>query len=481
MSDDRRDESRPEQRDDTLSDDTTGSITDSTLDFGEEFGVVKFADADDSQPAFSVDSTDTAKLPHWSDAPTGESPRFTAEQPVTPPASPAPVSRPAPEGRIRIGVDPTDPRLRPRSDTHPTMRDQTNPTSRDRSAPTSRDRSAPTSRDRSAPTSRDRANPTSRERRVIGDRQPRRPAPVRPEQVRRQRPDRSDSGTQPRPIGRDRNLGSAVIVGAVLAVLFIGTSRLSPAAVMALVVVVLGVAGLEFFVQATSRGINAPMIIGVTACVASPLGTYYIGHMAMSMVVAFAFIAGGIAVIGSGENEHSGALVGLGGLMFGVVYVGLLGSYAAMVLRLSTLEPALPNIGTDTLFLAVLGIAANDIGAYFVGSAIGRTPLRPSISPNKTFEGLIGGTIATFAVVVIIGMQSETWNTLIEWLLLAAVISVFAPIGDLLESVVKRALGIKDFGTVLKGHGGVLDRFDGVLVSLPAIYFLAVTLAPWSS
>ena len=84
-------------------------------------------------------------------------------------------------------------------------------------------------------------------------------------------------------------------------------------------------------------------------------------------------------------------------------------------------------------------------------------------------------------MVVIIGMQSETWDTLIEWLLLAAVISVFAPIGDLLESVVKRALGIKDFGTVLKGHGGVLDRFDGVLVSLPAIYFLAVTLAPWSS
>ena len=474
MSDDRRDDTQPERRDETQSDDTTGRIPDSSLDFGDEFGVVKFADADDSQPAMSVDSTDTAKLPHWSEAPTGESPRFTAEQPVTPPTTPPPVRQPARSGRVRIGVDPTDPRSRPRSDTHPTMRPVTNPTPRDRTNPTVRDR---TGGERRAS-----ADVSGAERRpVIGDRQPRRPAPVRPEQVRRRRPDRSDSGTQPRPVGRDRNLGSAVIVGAVLAALFIGTSLVGPAAVMALVVVVLGVAALEFFVQVSSRGINAPMIIGVTACIAAPLGAYYMSHLAMAMVVAFAFLAGAIALIGSGEDEHSGALVSLGGLMFGVVYVGLLGAYAAMVLRLSNLSPALPDIGTDTLFIAVLGIAANDIGAYFVGSAIGRTPLRQSISPNKTFEGLIGGTIATFTVVVVIGLQSETWNSLNEWLLLAVVISFFAPIGDLLESVVKRALGIKDFGTVLKGHGGVLDRFDGVLMSLPAVYFLAVTLAPWSS
>jgi phosphatidate cytidylyltransferase len=148
---------------------------------------------------------------------------------------------------------------------------------------------------------------------------------------------------------------------------------------------------------------------------------------------------------------------------------------------MSTLSASLPNIGTDTLFLAVLAVAANDIGAYFVGSAIGRTPLRESVSPNKTIEGVIGGTIATFCVVVVIGLQSETWNSLIEWLLLALVVSIAAPLGDLFESVVKRSLGVKDFGTLLKGHGGVLDRFDGVLFSLPMVYFLAVSLAPWAS
>ena len=489
MSDDRRD--------DTGSDETTGKIPttpdttrDNTLDFGEEFGVVKFADSDDSSPAIRVDSTDTAQLPHWSEAPTGEGPRFGVQprdpsRPVTRdqsrpstrdasrpvgrdttrdtarPAAPPPVSRPAPEGRIRIGGDPTDPRTR-RSDTHPTMREPTGETRR------------PATGEARRPATGEARRPS------VGDRSPRRPAAARPAQVRRERPNRGDTGTQPRTVGTDRNLGSAVIVGVVLAVLFVATSFVSPAAVMALVVVVLGLASLEFFTQTMSRGVGAPMVIGVVACISLPLGAYYMSHLAIAMIVVFAFIAGAVTLIGSNDDQST-AFTSLGALMLGVVYVGVMGSYAAMILRMSTLSSALPDIGTDTLFIAVLGIAANDIGAYFVGSAIGRTPLRASISPNKTIEGLIGGTIATFTVVVIIGLQSETWNSLMEWLMLGAVIAILAPLGDLFESLLKRSLGVKDFGTLLKGHGGVLDRFDGVLFTLPAVYFLSVALAPWAS
>ena len=478
MSDDRRD--------DTDSNETTGELRDNTIDFGDEFGEVKFADSDDSAPAISVDSTDTAQLPHWSEEPTGESPRFGVQprDPSRPgtrdasrptrepsrPASPPPVSRPAPEGRIRIGSDPTDQRARRTSDTHPTMRDRTGDISR----PIPRDRTGDISR----PISRDRTADPSRP--TVRDRSPRRPAPVRPSQVRRARPDRGDTGTQPRPIGVDRNLSSAVIVGLVLVVLFVGTSFVGPAAVMALVIVVLGIAALEFFSQTSNRGLGAPMVVGIVACVAAPLAAYYMSHLAIAMVVVFAFIAGAVSMVGSNDDQ-SGAITSLGTLMLGVVYIGLLGSYAGMILRMSTLSSAVPNIGTDTLFIAVFAVAANDIGAYFVGSAIGRTPLKESISPNKTVEGLIGGTIATFCVVVILGLQSDTWNSLMEWIMLAAVVSIAAPIGDLLESVLKRSLGVKDFGTVLKGHGGVLDRFDGVLLSLPTVYFLAVTLTPWAS
>lgn len=471
MSDDRRDATGGDETTGEIRDTSRDTTRDTTLDFGEEFGAVKFADSDDSSPAISVNQADTAKLPHWSDAPTGESPRFGVQprdttRDTTIPPAPPPVSRPAPTGRIRIGSDPTDPRARRPSDTHPTMRERTG-----------EHRRPATGGERRPATSGER---TAEQRRLAADRSPRRPAGDRPSQVRRARPERSDSGTQPRPVGSDRNLGSAVIVGLVLAVLFIATSFVSPAAVMALVVVVLGLAALEFFTHVMARAGGTPIVVGVVACVAAPLATYYMSHTAMAMVVAFAFVAGAISVIGSG-GDHSRAVESLGSLMLGVVYVGLLGSYAAMVLRMSTLSSALPNVGTDTLLIAVLGIAANDIGAYFVGSAIGRTKLNEAISPNKTVEGVIGGTIATFVVVVVVGMQSDTWNSLTEWLILAAVVSFMAPIGDLLESVLKRSLGVKDFGTLLKGHGGVLDRFDGVLVSLPVIYFLAVTLTPWAS
>jgi phosphatidate cytidylyltransferase len=248
---------------------------------------------------------------------------------------------------------------------------------------------------------------------------------------------------------------------------------------MALVVVVLGLASLEFFTQTSARNLGTPMVVGVVACLAAPLGAYYMSHLAVVMVLTFTFIAGAITLVGSNDDQ-SNAITSLGTLMLGVVYVGLLGSFAGLILRMSTLG-AYPNIGTDTLFIAVFAIAANDVGAYFVGSAIGRTPLRASVSPHKTIEGLIGGTIATFTVVVVVGMMSDTWQSVGDWLLLALAVSIVAPLGDLFESVLKRSLGVKDFGTVLQGHGGVLDRFDGVLLSLPVVYFLAVTLTPWVS
>ena len=146
----------------------------------------------------------------------------------------------------------------------------------------------------------------------------------------------------------------------------------------------------------------------------------------------------------------------------------------------STLGDAFAHRGTDTLFIIVAGVVANDIAAYFVGTAIGRQPLREWISPKKSIEGVIGGTIGTFVIVVLVGMQSTTWNSFGSWILLALVISVMAPLGDLTESMFKRNLDIKDFGTLLSGHGGALDRFDSMLFVLPAVYYLGMVITPWA-
>ncbi|NDA77000.1 MAG: hypothetical protein EBY07_04185 [Actinobacteria bacterium] len=116
-----------------------------------------------------------------------------------------------------------------------------------------------------------------------------------------------------------------------------------------------------------------------------------------------------------------------------------------------------------------------------MGSAAGNTPLRQWISPNKTVEGLLGGSVATLVAMWIVSLQSDTWNDIGEVVLLAIVVAVLAPLGDMVESMFKRNLDIKDFGSVIRGHGGVLDRFDGFLFVLPASYYLLMVLQPYMS
>jgi phosphatidate cytidylyltransferase len=193
----------------------------------------------------------------------------------------------------------------------------------------------------------------------------------------------------------------------------------------------------------------------------------------------FAFVATSLVFV-TGDSVDSGPVPNSAATMIALLWIGLLGSYAGLILRWSTLGDAFAHRGTDTLFIIVAGVVANDIAAYFVGTAIGRQPLREWISPKKSVEGVIGGTIGTFVIVVLIGMQSTTWNSFGSWILLALVISIMAPLGDLTESMFKRNLDIKDFGTLLSGHGGALDRFDSMLFVLPAVYYLGMVITPWA-
>ena len=232
----------------------------------------------------------------------------------------------------------------------------------------------------------------------------------------------------------------------------------------------------EYFGKVTEKGYRPAVAPGLAACVAAPLAAYWVGDAALPLVVAFAFMAGAIGFIGA-RGVESGPLPNMAVTTLGVVWIGLLGSFAALILRLSTAFGVGNDIGTDTLFLLALGVVANDIGALFVGSAVGRTPLRPWISPSKTVEGLIGGALVTIVALFVVGMidtAATPGPTPATCSCSALVIAVLAPLGDLTESMFKRNLDVKDFGTIVQGHGGVLDRFDGFLFALPAVYYLTL-------
>ncbi len=150
--------------------------------------------------------------------------------------------------------------------------------------------------------------------------------------------------------------------------------------------------------------------------------------------------------------------------VLGYLYLGLLSSYAIKILLLDN--------GPRWFFLMLLCVVASDSCAYFVGRKFGKRKILESVSPNKTLEGSIGGLLGASAVTTSVSsfiVQTEWWMILI-FSFLAALSSQF---GDLFESMLKRNAQQKDSGNILPGHGGILDRIDGILFALPVFYFLA--------
>ncbi len=410
-------------------------------------------------------------LPHWTDPPTGEVPRIDAAQAPSDPTDDVDVWSSfagSTAGAEAVDEAPKDPTGELTWHDDPTVDDAVV--------------AEPAGRSSGAVPVTETAEPARREpaRITIGtdpSGMPRRPDPKR----RGAAPQRPPSAGATAPAADGRNLPIAVASGLALAAVFLALAMWRPAGAMAFVTIALGLAAVEYFARVTDKGYRPVIAVGVVACVAAPLAAYWVGEQAIPMVLAFAFFAGAVGFIAS-DSVEAGPMPNMAITMLGIVWIGVLGSYAALILAWSNFGTGTPW-GTDTLVLVAVGVVANDVGAYFVGTAFGRTPLRPWISPNKSLEGLLGGTILTLLVMLLIGMQdlSDTWSSTSHLLMLGIVISAMAPLGDLTESMFKRNLDVKDFGAIIRGHGGVLDRFDGFLFTLPAVYYLMLVVEPWTA
>ncbi|MCF6137140.1 phosphatidate cytidylyltransferase [Pseudalkalibacillus berkeleyi] len=132
---------------------------------------------------------------------------------------------------------------------------------------------------------------------------------------------------------------------------------------------------------------------------------------------------------------------------------------------------ALEN-GVSSLFFVLFIVWATDSGAYFFGKSFGKRKLWPVISPNKTIEGSIGGLVSGILLAVIFQSFFPIYSTFIIAVVAAIVIGIFGQIGDLVESAFKRHYEVKDSGTILPGHGGILDRFDSILFVLPILHLV---------
>ena len=154
----------------------------------------------------------------------------------------------------------------------------------------------------------------------------------------------------------------------------------------------------------------------------------------------------------------------VGVLTLAMLYIGM-GFHYFVVAR---------SINFITLLYGMLIVWLTDSGAYLIGRKIGKNKLAPKISPNKTWEGSIGGTVAA---TIILAIYLYIWPVGGAWLpmvLLTIVLSIMGQFGDLIESSLKRFYGVKDSGKILPGHGGILDRFDSMLIVMPMLHLLGI-------
>jgi phosphatidate cytidylyltransferase len=284
----------------------------------------------------------------------------------------------------------------------------------------------------------------------------------------RTRPDERESGGKSGRRGV-RNDGLAVAIGGALGLLFLALAKAGPKFVMAYSTVVVVLCAAEVFAVLRRAGYRPATLLGLVATLSVMLAAYAKGERALPLIMV-------MVVIFSMLWYLSGVMLGrptvnVAVTLMGFCWAGFLGSYAGLLLRPGS-HIGHPRDGVALLVGAALCTVANDVGAYGFGRTFGRTPLAPTVSPNKTLEGLMGGALCT--VLVGAGLVSRMHPFTVGkgfWLGLG--IAVVAPLGDLCESMIKRDIGLKDMGSLLPGHGGVFDRFDAMLFVLPTTYYLA--------
>lgn len=270
---------------------------------------------------------------------------------------------------------------------------------------------------------------------------------------------------QPPSGGRDMGvaIGTGVAVGAVALVCF----AVGPTAAFALVLAVVTLCAVEVFDALRRTGYHPATLLGLAATVSIIGAAYARGETAIPLVLGITVVFTFLWYLAGVTKARPTA--NIAATLLGFMWTGFLGSFAALLLTFPDRQ------GIAFLLGAIVCTVASDAGGLFVGSRIGSRPLAPAISPNKTWEGLFGGMAVAVFVAFAVVARVHPWTAgTAFWL--AVVVGVVAPLGDLCQSMIKRDLGVKDMGTILPGHGGVMDRFDALLFVLPVTYYLVRVL-----
>jgi phosphatidate cytidylyltransferase len=272
--------------------------------------------------------------------------------------------------------------------------------------------------------------------------------------------------TAPRTPKAGRDLRAAIGVGLLLGALVIGTLAVDARAFLAVVTVAVAYGAWEVRRALLTKDIHVPLLPLLIGTVAMVVSSYVRG--AEALVVTFGLTVIGLLVWRVADGL-AGAARDLAGSALVAFYPVFLAGFASLMLA--------EDDGRQRIIVFLLVTVFSDIGGYAVGVVLGRHPMAPSLSPKKSWEGFAGSALTCAAVgaaALPLLLGGSWWAGAV----LGAVAAVGATLGDLVESSIKRDLGVKDMGSLLPGHGGLMDRLDSLVVVAPVAWALLLVFVP---
>jgi phosphatidate cytidylyltransferase len=235
----------------------------------------------------------------------------------------------------------------------------------------------------------------------------------------------------------------------------------SPQQFLILITLVAVIALLEFYGLLAAKGVPCWSWLGI-ACGGSLPFTFYVGgvthHAALAAMIVLSFLVGLFA-----RHEPVLSVQSIAFTLLGVFYVGWLLGYVLLLRLLSD--------GPQYVFSIFSIVWLGDAAALVCGKLFGRHKLAPKLSPGKTLEGSMGGLLGSLCGALVAGRWLIGTFTLGQCLAVGCLVAVLGQLGDLSESLLKRSTGAKDSGALIPGHGGILDKVDGILFAAPALYY----------
>ncbi len=263
--------------------------------------------------------------------------------------------------------------------------------------------------------------------------------------------------------GRLQDLPARVATAAVFVVVIIGVLLFGRELGWALLVAAIALLSLrEFYALTRETRLLPNEILGLAAAAAMPLAAMFFGKLGLLTAVTVFVLAALAWYVAFRQVPLADTAV----TVLGVMYVAFGLTHLVLVRGL--------DAGALLVLTILLSVWAADVSAYFVGSLLGRHKLAPSISPGKSWEGFAGGILGSVLVWVAASQVSDTGLGLAWLVSIGIAVAVAGLFGDLLESRIKREVGVKDSGTMLPGHGGILDRFDSLIIVAVVAYYMLV-------